>query len=550
MVSQKDSQRFWKGKFFSDEKRSHIALLISIFILLILTIIPLEKSIKKNDGHLIYTLDDTYIHMAIAKNISLHGTFGVTRYEFTPSSSSPLWTLLLSSCFYIFGVQEIIPFLLNIIFSILLLIWISKYLRRGGFSEIHSFLIMSGFIIFLPLPYLIMTGLEHILQILLTLIIIQRSSEIINQGKSEKGITLTLIFAFFLTATRFEGLFIIASISLLLIIKKRVLTAGKLLFSGALPVIIYGIISLINGWYLLPNPVLLKGNRPGSFSPGSIMELLETGAEQLIQNIHLFALLLAAVMLLLIFSRQKSGKSDSAGLVSYIFISTLLLHMMFARSGFFLKFNFQLRYDSYLVAMGLFTIFCTPSMRKFILPKKDAIEKLLTSAFIFILVLPLTIRGIKTVAIIPDAASNTYSNQYMQGIFINSYYPKSKVVLNDIGGVNFLSDIHCLDILGLSSRETSYLILNGEFKKKKISEVVTKFGASIAIVNRELLERIAGIPDYWILAGQWKLKKSVISKLDTISFYAIGKQNLPKLSLALNRFSNFLPDTLYFRLLR
>ena len=45
---------------------------------------------------LVYPLDDTYIQMAIAKTLAAHGTWGVTRYEFSDAGSSLLWPLLLA----------------------------------------------------------------------------------------------------------------------------------------------------------------------------------------------------------------------------------------------------------------------------------------------------------------------------------------------------------------------------------------------------------------------------------------------------------------------
>ena len=80
--------------------REHLPLLISVVVLWAIVGISLTLSIRENQGHIIYALDDTYIHMAMAKNFSQHGVWGMTKYGFTSSSSSPLWTLLLSLCYF------------------------------------------------------------------------------------------------------------------------------------------------------------------------------------------------------------------------------------------------------------------------------------------------------------------------------------------------------------------------------------------------------------------------------------------------------------------
>ncbi|MFX0063963.1 MAG: hypothetical protein ACFFC7_17475, partial [Candidatus Hermodarchaeota archaeon] len=96
---------------------------ISIFVLLLL-------SLNTNQGHLVYALDDPYIHMAIAKNFVKHGIFGVTRHEFTAASSSPLWTLFLSCIYFIFGVNELAPFIINILLASITIILAYSLLQR------------------------------------------------------------------------------------------------------------------------------------------------------------------------------------------------------------------------------------------------------------------------------------------------------------------------------------------------------------------------------------------------------------------------------------
>lgn len=83
-------------------------LIASLIFMAGLTIIVLA-SYEANDRNLVYTLDDPYIHMAIAKNLANHGVFGVTRYEFSSATSSPLWTLLLSATYKVLGVCDWAP---------------------------------------------------------------------------------------------------------------------------------------------------------------------------------------------------------------------------------------------------------------------------------------------------------------------------------------------------------------------------------------------------------------------------------------------------------
>ncbi|MGH9386953.1 MAG: hypothetical protein ACRD2N_22015 [Vicinamibacterales bacterium] len=42
------------------------------------------------NGRLSYSLDDAYIHLAIAKNLARHGLWGCTPFHFSSSSSSLL----------------------------------------------------------------------------------------------------------------------------------------------------------------------------------------------------------------------------------------------------------------------------------------------------------------------------------------------------------------------------------------------------------------------------------------------------------------------------
>src|SRR5438477_7234491 len=74
-------------------------------------------SARQNNGRMMYALDDAYIHMAMAKNFAQHGVWGITSHGFSSSSSSLLWTLLLSLCYLVFGVQDSTLLVLNVVFA-------------------------------------------------------------------------------------------------------------------------------------------------------------------------------------------------------------------------------------------------------------------------------------------------------------------------------------------------------------------------------------------------------------------------------------------------
>src|SRR3990172_7216000 len=100
--------------------KPHWPIFAAAGLLLVIVTVQLTLSIRKNQGHFVYALDDPYIHMAIARNFARHGVWGVTRYEFSSSTSSLIWTLLLAAA-YFFTSSEYVPLIFNIACAIVLL---------------------------------------------------------------------------------------------------------------------------------------------------------------------------------------------------------------------------------------------------------------------------------------------------------------------------------------------------------------------------------------------------------------------------------------------
>ena len=83
--------------------------IVPVVVLLIVITALVSASTARTGGTLVYPLDDTYVHMAMAKHTALDGVWGVTSERFTSASSAPLWTGLLAGVYFIAGVSDAAP---------------------------------------------------------------------------------------------------------------------------------------------------------------------------------------------------------------------------------------------------------------------------------------------------------------------------------------------------------------------------------------------------------------------------------------------------------
>lgn len=53
-----------------------VPLLVPALLFAIITAVSVAGAVRQAEGHLVYSLDDAYIHMAMAKNLARHGVWG------------------------------------------------------------------------------------------------------------------------------------------------------------------------------------------------------------------------------------------------------------------------------------------------------------------------------------------------------------------------------------------------------------------------------------------------------------------------------------------
>jgi len=501
--------------------------------------ILLISSIRHNQGYFVYALDDPYIHMSMAKNFSQHGVWSINKYDFTSSSSSLLWTLLLSLIYFLFGVSEVSPFILNFIFGTLLVIVVYFLLRKYSVRPLFIFMVLLMTIYFTPLPSLIFCGLEHTLHAFLTILFVYLSAKILSdENNSSKGYTYLLLLAPLVTTARYEGLFLILIVCILFAVQGRLLYSFFLGGLAIIPLVVYGVISMRSGWYFLPNSVLLKGNAP-SFSLIGIDKFIYNFYTQIGSNPHILILLLVALFLFVLqLNKQKTFWEESPIMLT-IFLAITLLHMLFAQTGWFY------RYEAYLVALGIFVI--AVGMCK-LLPQKllilfDARLILIyvgMALLISILILPYARRGAESLLTTTRATTNIYEQQYQMGLFLLKFYQGESVAANDIGAISYLADIKILDLWGICSSEVTNSKMNGRYTTREIYDITKQKEIKIAIVYDHWFEKYGGMPSEWIKIGKWRILNNVVCGEDNVSFYALDPLQKDNLIQNLRAFSSHL----------
>ncbi len=530
--------------------KKHYPLLVSLTFFGLIIFFIVFNVLRTNEGNFTYPLDDTFIHMAIAKNFSNHYVWGLTQYEFNSSSSSLLYTLLISLLYKLYSPNVVIPLILNVFFAIILICVCYKYLKENNISPLKILIVLLSIILFTPLPIIVTEGMEHTLHILLSIVFAYSASHILGSHASQakriygyKGAVINLyLTAFLLPFTRYEGLFIVFIVCCLSLIQKRWKLSLSLGFLSLSSIVIYGFISVHNGSMWAPNSIILKGAAV-NFSIKGIVLFVSKPLLVFYDAPWLFNLAISALLLYAI--RYKFGKYfwERGQLMITISFYALWLHLEFAGIGW------VFRYESYLVALLILTI-ALFALKKNSMPRIiNRVDSLIYVGCIYMLIIILGFkvasRGLKSLNVALNAPKNIYEQQYQMGLFIKKYYQGKGIALNDVGAVCYLAnDIKIVDITGLGSSEVAKAIRNDSINSYFMNRLIRKKEIQIAIIYEKFYN---GYTSSWKKVAEWQIANNIVCGGDVVTFYAIDSKENLTLEINLRTFEKKLPKTVVVR---
>src|SRR5437773_5691605 len=211
------------------------AFLVALLLFMGGVVAELSAILFINSGHLVYTLDDAYIHLSLAENIA-RCHYGINPGESSSPSSSILWPFLLAP---VAGsaLGTTAPLVLNVLVSLgtVFLFWRIVDVSMGDHrpdsvsSTAFAALLVSLLVVATNLIGLIFTGMEHSLQVFLVSLIVWGLIRESRGGRADGWLILSLVLA---PLVRYESLAISVPGLLYLFLRahrKKALTAATIL---------------------------------------------------------------------------------------------------------------------------------------------------------------------------------------------------------------------------------------------------------------------------------------------------------------------------------
>ena len=548
--------------------QKRLPVLVAAGVLLILLLITCRQILHTTGGHFCYPLDDTFIHLSMAKNLALHGVWGINALEFSSASSSPLYTLLLATAIKLGFTNLWMPFLMNALFALGLLFAADALLRLFSLNTIARTIILLLVVCFTPLTVMIASGMEHLLHAWLVLLFLRVAIPVITmEGTNWKGVLLAGIFAGLAVMARFESLFLLAAVMGLLLYRRKWLAIPSIFILGILPLLFFGYLSVRQGGHWLPNSVLLKGSHLGggmaqlkqslqeiivyklTFGNNTMVNLFTNqyfpeGASSLSGTTLLRLLLVMPVLLLWI--KPQPSQEKTYNLARYLAVAFLIggvFHLALAAVGWLF------RYEAYLVVLGLLAGGVLVSLQATAIKtrwrQRALLEKLVAVFAIAFTLAPIPLRAAGAYQNLPLACRNIYEQQYQMGTFLNEHYQHSTIAVNDIGAVSYLSNNYIFDLWGLGNNQVADGKMKGKYNADFLAQLSAAHRTQVAIVYDAWFD--AALLGKWQKIATWQISNNVICGGDTVSFYAADAAAAAGLRANLQQYQSQLPGDVTVR---
>jgi hypothetical protein len=439
--------------------------------------------LHRTGGVFTYTLDDPYIHLALAENIA-HGHYGINPGEAASPSSSIVWPFLLAP-FARMAWAQYLPLALNAVFcgitawliGCIVDGWdwlrVSASADAGWGGWLGRFLFAAALMLVANLAGLTFVGMEHGLQVLVALACAAGMAEAFA-GRPIPA--WCLVAAALGTVVRYEDFALVAAVAMALLGQGRRGSALRVAGASVVGPVVFSGFLLSRGLPALPTSVLVKSQAYSIAGVGmlSSMKQMYWGTPNgTLREPAWWGQLAVAVVLLVLAAREKNRARR------FVLGGALLAAVLQLAVG---RVNWFHRYEVYAIAL-------TALVAATALVESTRIWRSAVVAGLLAVGIPYAQALYDT----PAAANNVYQQQYQMHRFVAEFYPRP-VAVNDLGWVSYRrpAGVYVLDLWGLASPEASRRTVKDA---GWLEQITSAHHAGMAIIYPDWYPE--GAPDEW-----------------------------------------------------
>jgi hypothetical protein len=484
---------------------------------LVATVVAIVAWAVRSFGEWSYPLDDPYIHLRLAENLWGTGALGINPGEFASAASSMTWPGIMAPLTGLFDTAIGIPLVLATIASVVTLLLIDPWARHRGVRLSLRISLLVGMVVVVPLVLMSLTGMEHSLQIGLSILLVSLCVDTVGEDGERRGRPWAIAaVALVLAATRLEVVFVAAPLFVLLAMHRRWRSVVGLCVGAAIPLVALVWLDLAQGWPPLPASVSAKSlaARDGiaRFLPNPEYIGFTVGRRP-----RLFAAV--AILLILMWLGHRLGPllDRRARRWAAMALSITVLHTLFSQTGWLY------RYEAYMVALCLCA---SVLLAESILRHRDQLElstglrRVVAAGLVLFVGLGL-FDGVRINLVGLTGIREIHQQQVQMARFAAANCAGCRVVLNDIGAVALYGDVTITDAVGLANKAVIESKLDGDYDAATIDRIARDEGATWAMIYPGWLDGVREVPDSWVEVGQWRWPTNEVVGGKDVAFYAI-----------------------------
>jgi len=482
-----------------------------------------------NHGAITYTLDDAYIHLALAEHIS-HGHYGINATEFSAPSSSIAWPFILAPAAR-FEIGVYVPLVLNVVFAIATLyvfVRIAKLAIGDRFPGLIA-AVSIALVLATNTVGLVFLGLEHSLQLLITANIALGLAVESSSGTLPGWLPLAIVAG---PLVRYEN------VAVSLVALTYLFLRGRYRMSIALGLVIalslgaFSLFLLALGLDPLPTSIVAKTGAVGNNGQlgGFALHFRESVTHDRGTYLIVCALFLLAY--------ATFGTHPRKRLLALVAPFAIGLHMAVGQYGWY---N---RYEIYIWAFALLLVLFMygDSLRGLLEGPNARVNALKIVAASLFLTTLVCYRYVVSLVSLPIAANNIYEQQCQMRRFAVDYY-RAPVAVNDLGYVAWHNDHYVLDLFGLGSRQALTFRFNRP-DSQWMDDMTRAKGVGLAMIYDTWVSQ--GVPHSWMEVGELNLGRLPVTAERTVKFYALNEPARHVALAALDHFRPTLPPGVEF----